>query len=81
MFRSYIGALASAMVPKRDADVFTDGDGVVLVSELAGDVLETRMTADQAEEVAHALLLCAAAARGRGIDEHDLALVERWSLR
>jgi hypothetical protein len=34
-----------------------------------------------AEELAHALLLCAKAARGRGVTEQDKAIVERMVLR
>lgn len=62
--------------------VYTDGADVVLCTG-AGDDHEwaTTMAPDAAEEMAHALLLCAAAARGRGVYEQDKAIVARWVLR
>jgi hypothetical protein len=62
--------------------VYTDGGEVVLCTG-AGDEHEwaTAMAPDVAEEMAHALLLCAAAARGRVVREGDKELVARWVLR
>ena len=62
--------------------VYTDGDEVVLCTG-AGEEHEwaTAMSPDTAEEMAHALLLCAAAARGHGVTEQDKTIVSRMVLR
>jgi len=63
--------------------VYTDGAEVVLCTGAGEPDHEwaTAMSAESAEEMAHALLLCASAARGRGITEKDKAIVSKWVLR
>ena len=63
--------------------VYTDGGDVVLCTGAGEPDHEwaTAMAPDVAEEMAHALLLCASAARGRGVTDRDKALVARWVLR
>lgn len=61
-----------------------DGGEVVLCTETTdgdGHGWATAMAPDVAEEMAHALLLCAAAARGRGVRDGDRETVARWILR
>ena len=63
--------------------VYTSGVEVVLCTgTIDGDhEWATAMAPSVAEEMAHALLLCAAAARGHGITDRDKAMVARWVLR
>jgi len=46
-----------------------------------GEEMATAMDADGAEEMAHALLLCAYAARGNGVTDRDEAVVKGMVLR
>lgn len=59
-----------------------DGEVVLCTGTDDGDGNEwaTVMDPDAAEEMAHALLLCAHAARGRDVQEADKALVSTWKL-
>ena len=64
--------------------VRAEGTEVVLCTGIIDDSEHewaTAMSPDDAEEMAHALLLCAKAARGWGVTDQDKAIVARMVLR
>jgi hypothetical protein len=62
--------------------VYVQAGEVVLCTGVEdGNELATTMAPQTAEEMAHALLLCAHAARGFAVDDRTKAVVASWVLR